>query len=83
MQLDTGNHKLTFQGSFTVCKTQMAPKVMCPSNKHVSGIHKQLQLLSQAAVLKNLVINEERMACLADATNVNLVECSNYSSKVN
>lgn len=61
----------------------MVAKVMCPSNKHVSGIHRQLPLLSQAAVFKNLVINEKRMAFLADATNVNLVECSSYSSKVN
>lgn len=56
---------------------------MCPGNKHVSGIHRRLQLLRQAAVFKNLVINEKRMACLVDATNVNLVECSSYSSKVN
>lgn len=61
----------------------MVAKVMCPSNKHVSGIHGQLQLFSQAAVLKSLVINEKRMAFLADATTVNLVECISYSSKVN
>lgn len=61
----------------------MVAKVMCLSNKHVSGIHTQLQLLSQAAVLKSLVINEKRMAFLADATTVNLVGCISYSSKVN
>lgn len=61
----------------------MVAKVMCSSNKHISGIHRQLQLLSEAAVFKTLVINEKGMVFLADATNVNSVECSSYSSKVN
>ena len=61
----------------------MVAKVMRPSNKHISGILRPLQLLSQAAVFKNLVINQKRIAFLSDVTNVNLVECSSYSSKVN
>lgn len=61
----------------------MVAKAMCPSNKCGSGIHGQLRLLSQAAAFKNLVIDEKRMAFLADATNVILVECSRYSSKLN
>lgn len=83
LQLDIGNNKLTFWGSFIVCKTEMAAKVMCPSNKHISGIHRQMQLLNWAAVFKNLILNKKIMAFLADATDVNLVECSSYSSKVN
>lgn len=42
-----------------------------------------MQLLSQAAVFKNLILNKKIMAFLANATDVNLVERSSYSSKVN
>lgn len=57
--------------------------MMCPCDKLVYGNHRQLQLLSQAAVFNNWVINEKRMAFLSDAINVNLVECSSCSLKVN